>query len=230
MIRFDSKMSIITSTIQDKSMIGLKLKTPQAYTNLASFLKRNNLEVNNVAIMGQVHGDNISVIDKRGFYVETDGLVITNPDIVMIISHSDCVPLFFYYDDIDIYGGTHAGWQGIHLGIIEKMIGQISAKTKKGPEKLKVVSGPFICTKHYDISANDERAGFFPTIPLKNGRLGIDLRKELIDHLLKLGIKKTNILLDKDCTACLPEKYWSFHTQNQKGVGMVSVYSATIKP
>jgi copper oxidase (laccase) domain-containing protein len=95
--------------ISDYSMQGLKSQQLQARNNLTSFLEKHDLPTTQVTLMEQVHSNNIKVIDKPGFYKNTDGLIVTNPKISIVIYHADCIPLFIYSDMTPIFGGVHAG-------------------------------------------------------------------------------------------------------------------------
>ncbi|RWZ60683.1 peptidoglycan editing factor PgeF [Halobacillus fulvus] len=79
-----------------------------------------------------------------------DGLITNQPDVLLTAFYADCVPLFFYDPTTKWIGVAHAGWKGTVKGMAREMTEQL---VKKGasPEDLKMVIGPCITKRHYEV-------------------------------------------------------------------------------
>ncbi|MFW5782203.1 MAG: polyphenol oxidase family protein, partial [Candidatus Muiribacteriaceae bacterium] len=100
----------------------------------------------------QVHGNGIKVIKKdKKSYKDCDGLMtfekLYNP---IVIRTADCMPVFFFHEECDIYGGIHAGRKGTGLQIIQTMI-DILKSSDVQLHHIYFYLGPCICEKCYQI-------------------------------------------------------------------------------
>lgn len=87
---------------------------------LDSDTKYNSIR-QNVVQAKLVHGAEISEINEFVPLVENvDGLVTANRNLRLSIKTADCAPICF--GDGNKIGIAHAGWRGLHLGLIENML------------------------------------------------------------------------------------------------------------
>ena len=84
------------------------------------FIKRD------IFSMLQTHSTNLKVVkEKKVVYNNTDGIFSTKKFNVLKIKTADCLPIFFFHKNHNIFGAVHAGWKGLKDGIIEKSINLI---------------------------------------------------------------------------------------------------------
>lgn len=234
----DSAIQIFTSVVSDGNMsykFGVKSEVD---ANHQRFFAKHGINPHKVVYMQQVHGDRIGVVKRPQLRAKTDGLITKTPNLWLAVYHADCMPLFFVGDDpaksrgasgevgrSGAIGVAHVGWRGAVAGLPGKMVGEMVKHFKSDPANITVKFGPFICSEHYDVAPDDERVKLLPTSPVGGqGRIGIDLKKSVVDELIKAGIKSENIDPAAECTAEHPETYWSYHRAHEKiGGVMVSV-------
>lgn len=217
-------VKIITSQIKDGDM-----RDP---ANREQFYRDHSIRPTRVVEMQQVHGNRIGVVKRPQLRARTDGLITKNPDLWLVVSHADCIPLFFIDEEIagkfkpaGAVGVAHVGWKGATNGLVSKMVGEMVKHFKSDLANIKVKFGPFICNIHYDVRSDDPRTKLLRFKPLKQeGKVGLDLKEAVVEQLIKAGIKPENIDSTAECTAEHPEKYWSYHAAHGKlGGVMVSV-------
>ena len=92
---------------------------------------------NAVILPEQCHGDNIiEIITGDENLYSCDALITKNKKILLGVRTADCAPICF--TDGEIIGIAHAGWRGLCLSLIEKML------SKFNRQNLCVFVAPFL--------------------------------------------------------------------------------------
>ena len=103
--------------------------------NRNKFFGSLGIDQSMLAIPQQIHSDKVLVIDKPGYYKDTDGLITVTPDIYLIISTADCYSVLIYNKVNRAIGNIHSGWRGTQKKIVTKaielMINKLGSKTGK---------------------------------------------------------------------------------------------------
>ncbi len=176
------------------------------------------------AIVGeQVHGTNVLWVGEedggRGIReLETaipavDGLM-TQSTIGLMSFFADCVPLFFYFPDIQVIGISHAGWKGTAHKIGHKVL-ECVEKAGGLTKNAWVAIGPSIGPCCYLVDervAAQFRANFSETPFLtkqEDGHYLLDLWEANKTTLLGKGVLPENIDVVATCTADNPEWFYS---------------------
>jgi len=176
-----------------------------------------------VVVGEQVHGTNVLWVGEedggRGVReLETaipavDGL-LTQSTVGLMSFFADCVPLFFYFPDIQAVGIAHAGWKGTAHKMGLKVL-ECLEKAGGRAENAWVAIGPSIgpCCYCVDESvATQFRANFNETPFLsrqEDGHYLLDLWEANRTTLLKKGVQPENIEVAATCTADNPEWFFS---------------------
>lgn len=181
--------------------------------NRQRFFARNGVDYSAVAAVRQEHGSKVRVVGREdaGRILEAaDGLVTSEPNVVLSITVADCVPLYFYDRASRVIGLAHAGWRGIRQGIVENMakkLQELGADIKQ----LQVFIGPHIRDCHYEVQEDVGR--YFRHIPgalsERQGRMFLSLTTAIKHGLAGHGILEDNIKEAGECTFCL-DKYYSY--------------------
>ena len=125
---------------------------------------------------------------------------------------ADCAPLIIYDPKKIVISVIHAGWKGAYKGIVQKVVNYL---VKKGSKKKDLVSviGPSISVSSYEVK-NDFYKKFLKQskknkvfFKLIRKRMFFDLKKYITNQLLRLGIKKIEVI-NKD-TFKLKNTYFS---------------------
>ena len=142
----------------------------------------------------QIHGSQVAVVDapSKDPVPGADGLVTTRRGLTLGIYVADCAPVWIVALDGSSGALLHSGKKGTELGIVREGIHTLTERTRKEPDEFLAVVGPCIRPPCYEVD------------------FAADIRKQA----LKAGI--TEIHDAGICTACHPERYYSY--RREKGL------------
>lgn len=192
--------------------------------NYRRFFTAVGADLSTVAMTNQVHSDVVrpvtaadikaDLLDPEPY--EADGLVTDIPGVALVIFSADCLPVLLYDPVRRVIAAVHAGWRGTAAGIVERAVEKMTFYGCR-PEDILAAIGPGIsrcCFEtHEDVpnamtAALGVRATPFLS-PIENGKFKVDLKGINAMRLERAGLRPEHISVSADCTACLPEKYWS---------------------
>ena len=167
-----------------------------------------------VAVMHQVHGDQVIVVDATPKTPTADALVTSNKEIALAVRVADCLPLLMYSENV--VAAVHVGRRGL---VNKVAVNAVNQMRKLGAEEIQGVVGPHICGDCYEVGPElyaQVRADH-PATAAKNNHL--NLYAGLVEQLA--GISLTNLNL---CTKELPD-YFSYRGNAEIGrqVGVISL-------
>ncbi len=152
---------------------------------------------------------------------EADGWALTGRGYGAAILTADCVPLIIWDEKANVIGLAHCGWRGVAAGLPGKTARAVTEHGGKG--HLSAWAGPHIQSCCFEVQ--QDVADKFPGCVLrKNGRLYVDLNKEIIRQLTAAGLKEENIRLPYYCTCGDKEKFFSYRRDHTKDAMMTFVY------
>lgn len=151
----------------------------------------------------QVHGDNIQHVNSPGLYPATDAFITNSPDLFLVISVADCMPVMMFDPVNNAIANIHSGWRGTQKNIAGKTVKLMSEKFNTIPAELIVFMGPAISQKNFEV--DEDVAGLFPgeyviPKPGSEGKFLVDTGRMVFDSLVKEGVKETNIERSTICT------------------------------
>ena len=160
-----------------KSMNGIDLfytcqkKNKTIINQVNHLIEKNNFSTS-VSIPIQKHTDRVVFTDSPNIYDSCDGIISNLKfSLVLSLSVADCVPICIYDPNTKNYGLVHSGWKG----------------TSKA-----------ICNNEVD---EDVAILFSNTNFKKSGnKFLLDLKSQIIDDLVKVGVKQENISSSSICT------------------------------
>ncbi len=155
------------------------------------------------------------VYRERG-YTDIDGLLTSEPNVVLFTQYADCVPLFFVDPVRRVVGTAHAGWRGTAAGMGAVMVERMVADYGCRREDILAAVGPSIgpCCFEVDEPVRQAFAEAFPfsaacIVVGEGGKSHIDLWEINRRTLLLAGITAEHITVTDVCTRCYPELLWS---------------------
>ncbi len=157
---------------------------------------------------------------------ECDGLITDIPGLALTIFSADCIPVLLYDPTKKVIAAVHAGWRGTAGDIAGKAARMMQEDYGSDPSHILAAIGPGISKCHFETHADvpnamGEALGNFVTpyiTPLENGKFQVDLKGINAGLLRRAGLSDEHIEVSTDCTACLPDKYWSHRiTQGVRG-------------
>lgn len=155
----------------------------------------------------QVHG--AALVDAGGAGSAADGILIGAGDPWAAISVADCAPVALAGADGRRGALVHSGWRGTLDGIAVRAA--LALSHGGSPlESIQVVIGPCIHPCCYPVGS--ETAGRFPAFliqPHRSGGFALDLPGAIAASLTAAGVSAGAIAIAPECTACLPERFYS---------------------
>ena len=196
------------------------LFTSRKFGSLADPLPNENLSdlskliSRPVAVMHQVHGDQVVVVDAVTKTPTADALVTSNKEIALAVRVADCLPLLMYSENV--VAAVHVGRKGL---VNKVAVNAVNQMRKLGAEEIQGVVGPHICGDCYEVGPElyAQVSADHPAAAAKSNHL--NLYAGLVEQLA--GIALTNLDL---CTKELPD-YFSYRGNAEIGrqVGVISL-------
>ncbi len=147
---------------------------------------------------------------------------------VSIVMTADCLPLLITNQHGSLVSAIHAGWKGLHKGIVRKTIQRFLVKEGGEPHALLVWIGPVISQEHFEVGQDvlnafvgkcPKNAKFFSPPSVLSVKTPSKYQADLVGlvrkELNELGV--TNIYGGDLCTYALSEKFYSYRRSGQTG-------------
>jgi YfiH family protein len=185
--------------------------------NRARFYRAAGLDPEAAVRMHQVHGPRVVTANAPGDAGEADGLITPVPDLCLLATVADCLPVFLADTRAGVIGVLHAGWRGVASGILRAgVLAALAAGA--GRESLAAVIGPGIGPCCFEVGP--EVAARFPAESLRPGRRErphVDLPHAARAELVATGISARAIAGGETCTRCGSERYFSARSGEPTG-------------
>lgn len=187
----------------------------------------NELGLDNKLVwLSQVHGTTVIATDKGSYKTtpEADAAFSSTPNIPCAVLTADCLPILLCNNMGTQVAAIHAGWRGLHAGIIEETAKHLMQPMSNWMAWL----GPAISSSCFEVGEdvytyfvdkNPENKIAFQ--PKTSGKWMADLYLLARLQLVNLGI--TNIYGGQYCTYTDSEKFYSFRRSQGKTGRMASL-------
>jgi polyphenol oxidase len=154
-------------------------------------------QVGNFAIMSQVHGDTVLVVDEVPADIPVaDALITANPDLALVVMVADCIPLLLRSEKL--VAAVHVGRAGLMNSIALKTVAKMRTL---GATRITGIIGPAICGKCYEVPQDlyDQVIAKHPLASsrTKTGTPALDLPTALIAALTEVSVP---VEVSKSCT------------------------------
>lgn len=168
----------------------------------------------------QVHGASVVTVGAPGGYAgsSADAAVTDQPGVVLAIHTADCAPVVLYDRDQAVIGAAHAGWRGLHAGVLGATI---DAMVALGATHIVATVGPHIRARCYEFGAADLDAvastcGDEVRATTAWGSPALDVSAG-IRAVLRARAEIGLVLEQPGCTACEPERFYSHRARSDVG-------------
>ncbi|MES2202526.1 MAG: polyphenol oxidase family protein [candidate division FCPU426 bacterium] len=197
------------------------------------------IALNSTVFMRQVHGQGMARVgsqergrgslDLADAIPDCDSILSADPGVFLCVGHADCLALLLVDPVKRAVGAAHCGWRGASLRLATQLLQRM--ETELGTRPADVYAGLSVCLGpcHLELSENEHRI-FSPQpgsadfcSPLRDGHFFLDLWKQTERQLLDLGLAPEKIEVQDECTACHPERFYSFRREQGHCGRMLSV-------
>lgn len=213
--------------------------------NLRIFSNAVGFEPSKLISVTQIHSAQVRIVDEgqagEGYFredsFECDGYVTASSNLPIGVKTADCVPILM--EGIDESGAVvcvaavHAGWRGT-VGRIAAVAVEKMAAFGVPPERVRAAMGAAICERCFEVREDfceeftailgkDSADRYLRSDSEMKGVWHVDLREINRDILISCGVSENNIDISRECTCCLPERYFSHRYSKGKRGTMLSV-------
>lgn len=196
-------------------------------------LKKFGLTYDNLYRVKQVHSSNVVIADKNShFYEDTDGIIITEPDMLTFLNFADCVPVILYDEKINIGGVVHAGWRGTSSKIVQNAVEKMIS-LGSNPSDISAAIGPSIGKCCFCVNEdvflkitdglNKKTVSGLYSHGKESEKYYVDLKSVNKILLEQAGVK--NIDGGDYCTSCMNDVFFSYRKEN----GNTARHSAVLR-
>ena len=163
----------------------------------------------------QQHTDRVLILDSDLEPKIADAVITNRKGLLLGVQVADCVPILLYDTGEDVTGVVHAGWRGTSEGILKKTITMMMDKFYSSPSNIIIAIGPSIRWCCYKvgfevIESVGKITGKGDYIIERGGQYCVDLPSANAYQAISIGVLPENIWISGECTACLPDKYYSY--------------------
>lgn len=127
--------------------------------------------------LNQVHGCEVHVLDGGGLpscdpeVPTADAAVTLRTDRALAIMTADCLPVLFaaFNQEGEAVGvaAAHAGWRGLHAGVLTNALAELRDLTGLGPNRIRAWMGPAIGPDSFEVGT-EVREAFIQLNPLNS--------------------------------------------------------------
>ena len=152
-------------------------------------------------------------------------LVTDRPDIALVVTAADCVPVYLLDPERRVIGLVHAGWRGTVAGAGAAAVAKMAAAFGSRPEAIRAVVGPSIGPCCYEVDAAvtgplrahfGEQANLFLQPGAREAKWMLDLWEANRTDLTRAGVPRDQIQLSRACTACGVGDFFSHRAESGK--------------
>jgi hypothetical protein len=170
-------------------------------------------QVGAFALMSQVHGDNVVLLDQQPDETPVaDALITANPDLALVVMVADCIPLLLQSEKL--VAAVHVGRAGLMNSIALKTVIKMR---ELGATRISGLVGPSICGTCYEVpqDLHDQVVEEHPLASSKTkiGTPALDLAKALNAALAAVDVH----VLNSDVCTLEDENYFSFRRNKVTG-------------
>lgn len=189
-----------------------------------------NLDLSQIVLMRQMHGDRIVTIDSNEPEITTtspsppveahvcDALVTNRTEIAIGVKTADCVPLFLVDRIKRVIGVVHAGWRGTALNVAGQAVDVFVERFSSQPGDILAAIGPAIGPCCYEVDATVyealnayavARRTPFVHPGVSKDRWMLDLALVNRYQLEQRAVPAENIFSGSHCTSCRSDIFFS---------------------
>jgi len=192
--------------------------------NRRLFFKQLNIPEDRLVFPEQVHSANVQLVSESGIVAQCDALITSEKNLFLTIQTADCFPIFLYDPSAQAVGIVHSGWRGTAANIVQKTISLMENRLHCRAENMIAAIGVGVQQSCYQVDT--ETASHFDAkygLPDGPGHFKLDVQSAIADQLFKAGLSQKNIEIDKTCTHCAADRYYSYRRDGKESGRMMGV-------
>jgi YfiH family protein len=191
---------------------------PEAVSNNRSLLREYFSLPAEPVWLQQVHSDRIIRADRKTDATEADGSWTATTGVVCVVMTADCLPVLICSRDGSRVAAAHAGWRGLHAGVIPNAVKALGTD----PAELLVWLGPAIGPRAFEVGPEVVHA-FNDVLPENAAAFTqTDEQHWLCDlyRLARLQLERLGIVAvygGNECTYTDKQRFYSYRRDGKTG-------------
>lgn len=170
------------------------------FKNRESFFNALDLNFEDIALQKQIHGINITIVEKGGIYEDSDAMITREKGVGLGVSSADCATIFLYDIKNKVIAAVHSGWRGTAKNILNLTLEKLKVEFNTEPENIIAFIGPSISQKNYEVGNEVAEQFEDKYLQHKSDKFLLDVSAVNYDILLNYGVKKENIEQSQLCS------------------------------
>jgi YfiH family protein len=173
-----------------------------------------------LAVMQQVHGARVAVVDGPvpDGVPDVDALVTSARRVGLVVMAADCLPVLLADPTAGVVAVAHAGRQGLVAGVLQATVAAMGA-CGATPSGTSAVVGPAACGRCYEVppAMADEVEAAVPGTRTRTraGTTAVDLTAGALSVLRGAGV--ADVTAAGGCTLEQPERWFSYRRDGVTG-------------
>jgi polyphenol oxidase len=158
---------------------------------------------------------------------EADGLVTTDPGVVLAVLTADCAPVLLADPANGVVGAVHAGWRGLAAGVVEAGVAAMAALGADPAATVGLV-GPAVGGCCYEVGPDVREAvgARYPAAlaTTRDGRPALDPAAAAAQALERAGVGQLRVA--GECTVDLADRHFSHrrdHGRTGRQAGLIAL-------
>ena len=178
-------------------------------------------DLDKLVMCQQTHSDTVHAVTEKDalgidhhIYPQRDAIITNTPGVALWVFTADCTPVLLHDPVTGAVGAVHAGWRGTASQLAAKTVQAMVDTYGCKPENIHAAIGPNIgaCCFETDRDVPDAMVRSYGDdalafISQKGHKYHLNLKELNALALKNAGVR--SIEISTDCTACLPDRYWS---------------------
>lgn len=191
-----------------------KLQNKKVIKDVEDLLYEMKEEPSMIYSAFQDHTDHVEVPTSKNtrkfaygrIILNTDAMVTAEKNVALLIKFADCTPILLFDPIKKVQAGVHSGWRGTCKEIGAKALAKMETTFGCKRENIYAYIGPTISQEDYEVGEEvyeafesfANRDSFFEK--KKTGKYQLNMKMANLDVLLRAGIKRENIEIERDTT------------------------------
>lgn len=170
-----------------------------------------------VCAFNQVHGARVLTGSPSWFAEDADAATSDDPNLLLVVSSADCLPLLFHDPTTGAVAAAHCGWRGTVKGLAREVVAAMAERHGVEPERLRVAIGPGVAGACYQVGPEVRQAfsaaGFPDAVfaaDAEPGRYRLDLVAANRWVLVTAGVNAEQVDASELCTHCEADTFYSY--------------------
>ncbi|HSL89023.1 MAG TPA: peptidoglycan editing factor PgeF [Ignavibacteriaceae bacterium] len=168
--------------------------------NRRAFFNILRFNENEIAYQYQIHSDIVTVTDSAGNCGDSDALITSKKNLLLVLTIADCTPVLIYDIKNQVIAAVHSGWRGAENKILKKTLLRMNELFNTKGEDLMVYLGPSVSQINYEVSEDVSKRFKKKYLQNYNGGLLLDVANANYDMLIDFHVKINNIQKSVLCT------------------------------